>query len=73
MASSPMLENIVPELLTTKEAAQLLNIGERSLCRYSHDGTAPVPVRINGTAVRYRRSDLLAWIAAGCPKVVKEG
>ncbi len=71
MDGNPTLENITPELLTTAEAARLISVGERSLWRYSHDGTAPAPIRINGTAVRYRRSDLLEWIKAGCPRVVR--
>ena len=58
---------IVPELLTTREAATLCGIGERSLWRWSRSGQAPPPVKIGGTAVRYRRAELLDWIEAGCP------
>ena len=62
---------IVPELLTTAQAAELLAIGERTLWRWSRSGIAPAPMKI-GTglraAVRFRRSDLLDWIAAGCPR-----
>ena len=54
------------ELLTTKAAAALLSIGERTLWRYSNAGRAPAPIRV-GSAVRYRRRDLFAWIDAGCP------
>ena len=66
-SSTPAAETIVPELLTARQTAELCNIGERSLWRHSHSGAAPAPVRI-GAAVRYRRSDILAWIAAGCPR-----
>ena len=59
---------IVSELLTTAEAARLLNIGERTLWRHSRSGAAPAPVTIGG-AVRYRRSEILDRIAAGCPRV----
>ena len=62
------LDNIAPELLTTREAAKLLGIGERTLWRHSRSGAAPAPVTIGG-AVRYRRSEILDWIAAGCPRV----
>jgi excisionase family DNA binding protein len=61
-------ENIVPELLTTAQAARLLGIGERTLWRHSRSGAAPAPVTIGGT-VRYRRSELLAWIDDGCPRI----
>ncbi len=62
---------IVPELLTTAEAAKLVNVGERTLWRWSRCGIAPRPVKLghgkNG-AVRFRRNEYLAWIAAGCPR-----
>jgi len=60
---------IVPELLTTAEAAALCGMGERSLYRFSRAGIAPAPVTVGPGTRRYRRSELLAWIAAGCPKV----
>ncbi len=61
-------ETIVPVLLTTREAARLLGIGERTLWRHSRDGVAPAPRKIGGT-VRYSRSEVLDWIARGCPRV----
>lgn len=63
---------IVPELLTTKEAARLVNCGERTLWRWSRSGIAPAPVKPNGS-VRYRRNELLKWIDAGCPRVDGRG
>lgn len=57
---------IVAELLTTAEAAALLNVGERTLWRWSRSGQAPRPVKIGGV-VRYRRGEYMAWIADGCP------
>jgi len=61
-------ESILPELLTTAEAARLCHVGERTLWRWSRSGIAPAPVKIGG-AVRYRRSEYLDWIASGCPRV----
>jgi len=64
------VEPVVPELLTTKQAAALCGCGERSLWRWSRSGRAPAPLRIGGSAAtRYRRAELLEWIAAGCPRV----
>jgi len=63
---------ILPELLTTREAATLINCGERSLFRWSRSGLAPAPVRIGSgprAAVRYRRRDLLAWLENDCQPV----
>ena len=56
------------ELITTKEAAAIANVGERSWWRWSRSGQAPAPVKI-GAAVRFRRREIWAWIAAGCPAV----
>jgi len=65
--TSTTAAGIVPELLTTKQAAELLSCGERTLWRWSRCGIAPAPVKIGGT-VRFKRADLLAWIRAGCPR-----
>lgn len=66
--STPTTIALVQELLTTAQAAKLCGLGERTFWRHAHSGAAPAPVRIGGST-RYRRSDLLAWIAAACPRV----
>jgi predicted DNA-binding transcriptional regulator AlpA len=58
-------------LLTTKEAAALINVGERTLWRWSRSGLAPKPIKIGDAKkapVRFSRATLLQWIAAGCPR-----
>jgi predicted DNA-binding transcriptional regulator AlpA len=65
-------EIILPELLTSGEAARLCHVGERTLWRWSRSGVAPAPVKIGSGkrgAVRFRRSEYLDWIRAGCPRV----
>jgi len=71
MDDDPRVEpHALPELLTTREAAKdVLNVGERSLWRWSRSGAAPAPIRINGRTVRYRRDELLEWVKAGCPRI----
>jgi predicted DNA-binding transcriptional regulator AlpA len=67
---------IVPELLTTAEAAQLAGCGERTFWAWSRSGLAPAPVKIGlglRPAVRYRRGELLQWIQDGCPRVDDHG
>jgi excisionase family DNA binding protein len=64
-------QSVSPELLTTKQAAELLGLGERTLWRYSNSDRAPAPVRI-GATVRYRRAELMEWIAAGCPAIKRD-
>lgn len=71
-ATTAPAAGITPELLTTKQAAELLSVGERTLWRWSRSGIAPPPVSIGiGTrpAVRFKRSELLAWIEGGCKPV----
>jgi len=63
---------ITPELLTTRQAAELAGVGERTWWAWSRSGLAPRPLQIGyGTrpAVRYRRADIMAWIAGGCRRV----
>lgn len=63
---------IQAELLTSKQAAELLAIGERSLWRWSRSGICPAPVKIGSgprAAVRFRRQELVEWAQAGCPRV----
>jgi predicted DNA-binding transcriptional regulator AlpA len=67
---------ITPELLTERQAAELLGMGSRTLWRHSRSGTCPAPVKIGrGTrpAVRYRRAELLQWIQGGCKPVDGKG
>lgn len=62
---------IVPELLTTKQAAALLGIGQRTLWRHSRTGLAPRPIKLGvgpRASARYSRAVLMSWIARGCPR-----
>ncbi len=70
---SSATDKVAPELLTTKQAAALCSIGERTLWRWSRSGIAPAPIKIGGSTVRYRRDDYLAWIADGCPRIHGRG
>jgi prophage regulatory protein len=58
-------------LLTAKESAEMAGVAKRSWWRYVSAGKAPAPVRLGGV-VRWRKSELAEWIAAGCPRVRKE-
>ena len=68
---APTAAGIVPELLDTHDAAKLLGIGCRTLWRWSRSGICPPPVKIGRglrAAVRFRRQELLEWIADSCPR-----
>jgi prophage regulatory protein len=59
------------ELLSADEAATMCGLGRRTWWRYVTAGKAPGPVRLGGV-VRWRRTELAAWIAAGCPRFRKD-
>ena len=49
-------------LLTTKEAAELLGKHHAVLADLRHQGRGPKFIRMGGRSIRYRPSDLLAWL-----------
>ncbi len=61
-----------PILYTTKEAAAFCMISESNWYKLNRNGHVPKPIRI-GTMYRWRKSDLVAWVAAGCPRDWNEG
>lgn len=71
-SNAPAAGGIQPELLTTRQAAELCGCGERTLWSWSRSGIAPAPVKIGcglRPAVRFKRGELLRWIESGCPRV----
>jgi predicted DNA-binding transcriptional regulator AlpA len=50
-----------PSLLTTPEAARFLHLSPRTLERLRWEGSGPRYCKIK-RSVRYRESDLLAWL-----------
>ena len=55
------------DYLTTKQAAKALALSVSTLEGWRPRGTGPAWVRI-GTAIRYSRADLNAWVAAHSEK-----
>ncbi len=53
-----------PELLTIREAAEILNVSPRTLERWSLEGRLP-RVEIGPRTIRYRADDLAALIERG--------
>ena len=58
------------EYLTTKQTAKLLAVGQSTLELWRARGDGPAFVKI-GTAIRYSRADLDAWIASHARRKVK--
>ena len=52
-------------LITVDEVAAMLSLSPRTVWRRSSTGELPAPVRIGGS-VRWRRSDIVQWVNAGC-------
>lgn len=53
-------------LVNARDAAKVLGLGERTLHRYHAAGRIPSPVKLGGRNW-WRRSELEAWVQAGCP------
>lgn len=58
-------------LLDVRAVARFLDCSPRHVFRLADAGRMPAPVRI-GALVRWRRSDLDAWLADGC-RPVRQG
>ena len=60
-------DSLLADLLTTDEAADLLELTSGTLKNYRVDNTGPAYVKIGGK-IRYRRGDLEAWITTIKPE-----
>jgi excisionase family DNA binding protein len=57
---------VPPLLLSAQILAKRLGVSVRTLWRLRTSGKLPQPVRLGG-AIRWRATEIDAWIAAGCP------
>lgn len=56
------------QLVTTKDLAAMLSVSKPTIHRMIASGKlGPRPLRLGGRAVRWRESEIIAWIRAGCP------
>lgn len=54
--------------LRSGELAELLGVSWRTLHRMDGEGSLPSPIRLRpGGRATWRRQEILAWLAAGCP------
>lgn len=56
-----------PLLLDAAQAAALCSVSRATWFAWQSAGFAPLPVLRRGRVVRWRRDELTAWVAAGCP------
>ena len=52
-----------PQLLTSSQAAEMLNLKTETLRKWRQAGTGPKWIRVNGKVLRYRLTDLLAFVS----------
>ncbi len=50
------------ELLTEREAADLVRLSTRTLKRLAENGEGPARIRLTPGRIAYRRTDLVQWI-----------
>ena len=63
-----MAESTVePEALPAVHAARLLGICRAQFFKLHSAGKVPLPVYLTPLCPRWRRAELLAWLAAECP------
>jgi predicted DNA-binding transcriptional regulator AlpA len=56
-----------PLLLNGNQSAQLIGVSRATFWKLHSLGRVPVPVRLSGRVVRWRKHELEAWVHAGCP------
>jgi len=59
-------EESAPLLVSAEAVAKCLDVSVRTLWRLRSSGKLPEPIRLGGS-VRWKASDIHAWIDAGCP------
>ena len=57
-------------LLDVRAVAAELGCSQRHIYRLADGGRMPAPVKL-GSLVRWRRDELVSWIANGCPSCKK--
>jgi predicted DNA-binding transcriptional regulator AlpA len=62
----PKVESNPQIFVSSREAAKLLAISERTLWGFAKSGRILRPIRI-GTSVRWNANELRCWADAGCP------
>ncbi len=61
-----MLQVTTEKLLTAKAVGEMLSLSKRQIFRMKSAGLICPPVRVGQGSVRWRESDIEAWIAMGC-------
>jgi len=65
-----MSESITPVLLTIEDLSRTLGCSTRHIRRLASSGRIPRAIKL-GALLRWLKSDIDHWIAAGCPNCTK--
>lgn len=57
--------NIIPDLMSSKEAAEFLGVRNETMFRWRKDGDGPRYMQPTPRVIRYRKEDLLAFLDKG--------
>ncbi|MGL5097556.1 MAG: helix-turn-helix transcriptional regulator [Planctomycetia bacterium] len=60
------MDDALPRLVDAVAVAALLSVSTKTVRRMVDGGRIPPPTRV-GRLLRWRRTEVLAWIDAGCP------
>lgn len=62
-----MRNDIAPELIDAAALASLLSVSKPTVWRLKEAGKLPPAIALTSQCIRWRRSDIDGWLAAGCP------
>ena len=65
-ADAPAVEPAAELVIDVKKVARMCDCSTPHIRRLSDAGRMPKPLRLGGL-VRWRKTDIESWIAAGCP------
>ena len=54
-------------LIDARELSRLLSVSLPTIWRMRNAGRLPEPIRLTSQCLRWRRCDVDAWLASGCP------
>ena len=66
VGTEPETHPLAPLLLTAEQAAGLVGVSRSHWWSLHSAGLVPLPVKL-GRATRWRRDEIVEWVAAGCP------
>ena len=59
--------NTASVLIDAAELGRMLLVSKPTIWRMREDGKLPPAIALTSQCIRWRRSDIEAWLAAGCP------